>query len=94
MFLVTFQEYCIIFQSPIDCYKGGLLASFCSDHSPIILTIVFEPNNKRRKGLQKFHKSLFSRDGYTYKLKNHGLESLSIYHHKYRYKKCPNQLRI
>ena len=62
--------------------NADVLASFCSDHSPIIFTFAFEPNNKRLKGLLKFNKSLLSNDEYTNKLKNHISTSLSILNQK------------
>ena len=34
-----------------NALRADVLASFCSDHSPIIFTISFELNNKRWKGL-------------------------------------------
>ena len=62
-----------------DCYKrADVLASFCSDHSPIIFTTSFESGNMRKIGLRKFNKSLLSNDEYTNKLKNDVSESLSI----------------
>ena len=54
-----------------------VLASFCSDHSPIIFTISFESNN-RRKVPWKFNKSLLPNDECINKLRNHISESLSI----------------
>ena len=54
------------------------LASFCSDHSPITVTLPFVSNSARGKGLWKFNKSFLSNDEYTYKLKNHISESLTI----------------
>ena len=58
--------------------RADVLASFCSDHSPIIFTISFESNNKRGKGLWKFNKSLLSNDECINILRNHISESLSI----------------
>ena len=57
--------------------RADALASFCSDHSPIIFTITSESNNKRGKGLWKFNKSLMSYDEYISKLGNHVSESVS-----------------
>ena len=58
--------------------RADVLASFCSDHRPIIFTIAFESNSKRRKGLWEFNKSLLSNDEYINKLRNHISEFLSI----------------
>ena len=58
--------------------RADVLASFCSDHSPVIFTFAFQSNKKRRKGLWKFNKSLLSNNEYTNKLKSHISESLSI----------------
>ena len=58
--------------------RADVLASFWSNHSPIIFSILFESNNKRRKGLWKFNKSLFSNEEYINKLRNHISESLRI----------------
>ena len=30
---------------------ADVLASFCSDHSPVIFTVAFKSNNERGKGL-------------------------------------------
>ena len=54
------------------------LTSFCSDHSPVVFTITFELNNKRRKSLWKFNESLLSNDQYINNLRDHISESLSI----------------
>ena len=58
--------------------RADVLASFCSDHRPIIFTIAFESNGKRGKGLWEFNKSLLSNDEYINKLRNHISEFLSI----------------
>ena len=58
--------------------RADVLASFCSDYSPIIYTFWFESNNKRGKGMWEFNKSLLSNDEYTNKLKNHISEFLII----------------
>ena len=51
--------------------RADVLASFCSDHRPIIFTIAFESSSKRGKGLWEFNKSLLSNDEYINKLRNH-----------------------
>ena len=61
--------------------RADVLTSFCSDSSLIIFTFAFELNNKARKGLWKFNKSLLPNDEYTNKLKNHTSKSLSILNH-------------
>ena len=59
--------------------KADVLASFCSDYSPIIFTFAFQSNNERGKGLWKFDKFLLSNNEYTNKLKKkHISKSLSI----------------
>ena len=61
--------------------RADVLTSFCSDNSPVIFTFAFELNNKVRKGLWKFNKSLLPNDEYNNKLKNHTSESLHILDH-------------
>ena len=58
--------------------RVDVLASFCSNHSPVPFTFEFESNNKRGKGLWKFNKYFLFNDEYTNKLKNDISESLTI----------------
>ena len=58
--------------------RAAVLASFCSDLSPIIFTFAFELSNGRGKRLWKFNRSLLSNDECINKLRNHVSESLSI----------------
>ena len=50
--------------------KTDVLASFCTDHSPILFSLQLKDMPTRGKGFWKFNNSLTSNDDYVEKMKN------------------------
>ena len=58
--------------------KTGVLASFCTDHSPIFFSLQLKDMPTRGKGFWKFNNSLISNDEYVEKMKNQISETLHM----------------
>ena len=56
--------------------RADVLASFCTDHSPIFFSLQLKDMPTRGKGLWKFNNSLTSNDDYVEKMKNQIYETL------------------
>ena len=56
--------------------KTDVLASFCTDHSPILFSLQLKDMPTRGKGFWKFNNSLTSNDDYVEKMKNQISETL------------------
>ena len=54
--------------------KTDVLASFCTDHSPIFFSLQLKDMPIRGKGFWKFNNSLTSNDDYVEKMKNQFLK--------------------
>ena len=58
--------------------KTDVLASFCTDHSPIFTSLKFKDIPTKGQGFWKFNNSLTSNSEYVKKLKNQILETLRM----------------
>ena len=58
--------------------KTDVLASFCTDHSPIIFSLQLKDMPTRGKGFWKFNNSLTSNAEYVEKMKNQNFETLHM----------------
>ena len=58
--------------------KSDVLASFCTDHSPILFSLQLKDMPTRGKGFWKFNNSLISNDEYVEKMKNQISETLHM----------------
>ena len=58
--------------------KTDVLASFCTDHSPILFSLQLKDMPTRGKGFWKFNNSLISNDEYVEKMKNQISETLHM----------------
>ena len=58
--------------------KTDVLASFCTDHSPILFSLQLKDMPTRGKGFWKFNNSLTSNDEYVEKMKNQISETLRM----------------
>ena len=58
--------------------KTDVLASFCTDHSPILFSLQLKDMPTRGKGFWKFIESLTSNDEYVAKMKNQISETLRM----------------
>ena len=58
--------------------KTDVLASFCTDHSPIFFSLQLKDMPTRGKGFWKFNNSLTSNDDYVEKMKNQISETIRM----------------
>ena len=58
--------------------KTDVLASFCTDHSPIVFFLQLKDMPTRGKAFWKFNNSLTSNDEYVEKMKNQIFETLRM----------------
>ena len=56
--------------------KTDVLASFCTDHSPIFFSLQLKDMSTQGKDFQKFNSSLTSNDDYIEKMKNQISETI------------------
>ena len=65
-------DYFFVSNTLQECIKNpDILASFATDHSPIVITYSKNKEFKRGKGLWKFNSSLCSNSEFTENMKNH-----------------------
>ena len=76
-------DYFFVSNSPQEAIKNvDILASFSTDHSPIIITLSKLNEFTKGKGLWKFNNSLISNEHYVEKMKNYIYDILNFLNNK------------